>query len=331
MAQPSVSQLDHGQLNGGQPSSARHLNDGGDHAAYGTTSHDGQHVAASSSGAPPVHKKTKQKKQVSASGAGSKAKHLDGATAEKPTAPKKAPKAAAAASVGTSNAKPSSQQHAKPKAAKAGVAGGRQASATAAGSSRASSAASKASSSRAASAKGSAAAKPKSASKKGSGAKAQKPVVATDSLPEEPLQDVETPARHLPLSLAPILEASGELDSSRGAGSAALESDIAEAGIASPTLPGAQPLAAAVELSLQSVSSGKLNRSKRRQPQKPFDYRQCELDPNMFQLGRKLGSGSFATVYLAKQADGGPRKYVVKKLDRGRADMQEVRLLHDGV
>lgn len=40
-----------------------------------------------------------------------------------------------------------------------------------------------------------------------------------------------------------------------------------------------------------------------------------ELDPTRVQLGRKLGAGSFATVYLGK-LQGSSKKYVVKRLDR---------------
>ncbi|GIL82931.1 hypothetical protein Vretifemale_11833, partial [Volvox reticuliferus] len=50
-----------------------------------------------------------------------------------------------------------------------------------------------------------------------------------------------------------------------------------------------------------------------------------ELDAELFQLGRILGSGSFATVYLARQVDTGA-KVVVKRLDRrpgGRAAQSE--------
>ena len=39
------------------------------------------------------------------------------------------------------------------------------------------------------------------------------------------------------------------------------------------------------------------------------------LDASMFQVGRRLGSGSHATVFLARELETG-RKYVVKRLDR---------------
>ena len=47
-----------------------------------------------------------------------------------------------------------------------------------------------------------------------------------------------------------------------------------------------------------------------------------ELDPAMFQRGRRLGAGACASVYLAT-CEGSQKKYVIKRLDRVSDTMSE--------